>query len=35
MVMVCSYEGDKHNYLFIFVRFKHVRGCPSFDIIYK
>ena len=33
MEMLSSFGCDKHEFCLV-VKFKHVRSCPSFDIIY-
>ena len=35
MEMPSSLRGDKHELCLVVIKFKHVRSCPSFDIIHK
>ena len=32
MEMLSTFRGDKHEFILIVIKFKHVRSCPSFDI---
>ena len=33
MEMLSSLRGDKHEFCHVVIKFKHVRSCPSFNII--
>ena len=35
MEMHRSLRGDKHEFCLTVIKFKHVRSCPSFDIVWK
>ena len=32
MEMLGSFGGDKHEFSLVFIKFRHDRSCPSFDI---
>ena len=34
MEMLGHFGGDKHEFCLVAIKFKHVRGCPCFDIAY-